>query len=315
MKVFVGRSQSLWVVEPRKGKVTKLPISLTTLIFSTVGAIASVSILLTIMAHTGFSPRTWVDVVKTSVAARDLDIQSEKLHAAIAKLKAQKDEARRLNTKLSSQLEILEGALGSVAGEVMDTSEAIPTLKDKKKANSVVLLKPASFLMHGNIGQRQTIKKIDRIVANLRHLPLKFPVENPIITSLFGARSSPEGFGSSFHHGVDFSLRDSTRVLATGSGVVQTVGYMRGYGLYIDIMHRYNVVTRYAHLAQSLVRAGDRVNTGSRIAVGGSSGSSTGRHLHYEIIFNGRAQDPMQFLKIPSKLQLVLRSRRDVNLG
>ena len=304
MKVFVGRSQSLWVVDTQKGKVRKLPISLGTLVGATLGSVLAATVCLAVITQTGFNPSAWVDVVKKSVLAVELQQQSEKMHSVIVRLQQEKEEARRLNTRLASRLENIEGALGSVANGTLDESPKSKNSKDKDS-----LFKPASFNGAAlGFDQRRAIKRIDRLVLQLKHLPLKAPVLNPMITSTYGARISPNGIGSSFHHGVDFSLRDSTNVFATGSGIIETVGTMRGYGLYVDIMHRPGVVTRYAHLALASVKEGQRVRTGQLIAQGGSSGTSTGRHLHYEVLINGRSRDPMFFLKLPSKLEFALKS-------
>ena len=310
MKVFVGRSQSLWV-SSNKGKVRKLPFSLTGLLVATLGTVVTASISLSIMAHTGFSPSVWVELMKKSVSASELQRQGEKLHSVISKLQQEKDEARRLNTRLASKLQNLEGALGNVAGEVLaDGAQGTPKKKDKEG-----LYRPASYSGHISLEQRVSIRKVDRIILQLKHLPVRFPVLTPIVTSGFGARNSPDGVGSAFHHGVDFSLRDSDQIFSTGNGIVKKVGFMRGYGLYIDIEHHRGVATRYAHLARAFVQEGQRIVVGAQIAQGGSTGTSTGKHLHYEVLINGRSRDPMTFLRLPKRLQFAMKAVSQNNLG
>jgi murein DD-endopeptidase MepM/ murein hydrolase activator NlpD len=305
MKVFVGRSQSLWV-SSRGGKVRRLPFSLTSLLLSTLTTIVFASISLAIIAHTGFSPKVWVDLIRKSVSATELENQGERLNQIIAKLHQEKEEARRLNTRLSSKLQNLEGALGSVAGDVLTDNESV---SQKKKNKQDSLYKPASFVgTRIGMDQRMTIRKVDRMIYQLKNLPVRFPVSNPMITSGFGGRHSPDGVGSSFHHGVDFSLRDSDKVFSTGNGIVKKVGFMHGYGRYIDIEHSRGVATRYAHLSKANVNEGQRVASGALIAFGGSSGTSTGKHLHYEVLINGRSRDPMLFLRLPKRLQYAMKS-------
>jgi len=311
MKVFVGRSQSLWVVHPENGKVRKLPLSLGTLVGATVSSIAAASLCLAVIAHTGLKPHVWIEFAQRSVEAVKSAGQSEELRSVISRLQQEREEARRLNSRLASKLQNLEGALGTVTDTALNSlpsSDAPKSTREKSKPSSNAVFKPASFLSNEPLDQRRAIKKVDTLVSQLKDLPLQPPVENPIITSTYGGRLSPNGIGSSFHHGIDFSLRNSTHVLATGGGIVQTVGFMNGYGLYIDLAHQPGIVTRYAHLESSLVREGQHVSAGQLIAQGGASGTATGRHLHYEVLVNGHSQDPMLFLKLPQKLQFALKN-------
>ena len=308
MKVFVGRSQSLWVCS-RDGKVRRLPLSLTSVLLSTLLAVVLASISLSIIVHSGFNPNAWIDVFRQAITAEELEKQGGRLNHIIAKLQQEKDEARRLNTRLASKLQNLEGALGNVAGEVLADKDAA---NSKRKGRQDPLYKPASYQgSRLGLDQRMSIKQIDRLIFQLKHLPVRFPVSNPIITSGFGGRRSPHGIGSSFHHGVDFSLRESDRVFATGPGVVKKVGSMHGYGRYIDIEHQRGVSTRYAHLSRSFVQEGQKVAAGTYIAQGGSTGTSTGRHLHYEVLVKGRSRDPMLFLRLPRQLQFAMKSVKE----
>ena len=91
-------------------------------------------------------------------------------------------------------------------------------------------------------------------------------------------------------------------VQATGSGTVVTAGRTGGYGNLVEIDHGSGLSTRYAHLSRVLVKAGDTVDAGETIGLSGSTGRSTGPHLHYEVRRNGRASDPARFLSAGNKL-------------
>lgn len=153
-------------------------------------------------------------------------------------------------------------------------------------------------------GSRQPVDltwRFDRIVSVIEHLPLGHPASGDI-SSGFGRRRSPFTRRLSFHHGVDLSMPRGERVVATGAGVVQRVAYNKTYGTLIDIEHVKGLVTRYAHLAKTLVRPGQKVLRGDLIALSGSSGRSTGPHLHYEVIHNGKARNPEPFMQLAERL-------------
>ena len=104
---------------------------------------------------------------------------------------------------------------------------------------------------------------------------------------------------TSFHSGVDLSAEYGGAVLASASGVVVTSGYADGYGNYVVILHDDGSQTQYAYLGESFVEAGDYVLQGETIAAAGVSGNSAGIGCHFEIVVNGTAVDPMNYLTIP----------------
>lgn len=128
-------------------------------------------------------------------------------------------------------------------------------------------------------------------------LPLGRPTAAGAQTSGFGVRFDPFTRRPAYHSGLDFSGRHATPIHATGPGVVSYVGRRSGYGNVVEIDHGRGLKTRYAHLSGFAVRPGQKVGVGQRIAAMGSTGRSTGTHLHYEVWVNGRAQNPGRFLK------------------
>lgn len=131
----------------------------------------------------------------------------------------------------------------------------------------------------------------------LSHIPSIIPihVENYTMASGYGYRRDPVYGCSKFHAGLDFAAKTGTEVYATADGTVMEAGRRSGYGNCIDIGHGYNYTTRYAHLDKILVKEGQKVRRGELIGKVGSTGKSTGPHLHYEVLFKGEPQNPVNY--------------------
>ncbi len=116
------------------------------------------------------------------------------------------------------------------------------------------------------------------------------------ISSRYGARSDPFGRGRAHHAGIDIDANPGDPVTAAAEGVVAFAGVRSGYGNVVEIDHGNGYRTIYAHNSANLVKAGDVVRAGQQIAKVGSTGRSTGSHLHFEVILNGRQVNPRQYL-------------------
>ncbi|WP_165187310.1 peptidoglycan DD-metalloendopeptidase family protein [Caulobacter soli] len=142
-----------------------------------------------------------------------------------------------------------------------------------------------------------------QLSAASQKLPFYRPTNNPALSSSYGVRFDPFTHRPAFHSGLDFPGAFYTPIMATAPGVISFVGVRSGYGNVVEIDHGNGFKTRYAHLQASSVRVGQRVAIGQRIAAMGSTGRSTGPHLHYEVWVNGRAQNPNRFLKAGEYVQ------------
>ncbi|MCX8474510.1 MAG: M23 family metallopeptidase [Sphingomonas sp.] len=118
----------------------------------------------------------------------------------------------------------------------------------------------------------------------------------PRLSSHFGRRGDPIRGGAAMHYGIDIPGRLGTPVLASAPGVVRFAGTAGSYGGMVEIDHDGAFGTRYAHLSRILVRPGARVEQGQPVALMGSTGRSTGSHLHFEVRIRGRAVDPLRYL-------------------
>ncbi|MBI3546550.1 MAG: M23 family metallopeptidase [Gammaproteobacteria bacterium] len=127
--------------------------------------------------------------------------------------------------------------------------------------------------------------------------PSGWPVDGGWISSGFGVRADPFNGHQSMHEGVDIASRMGSPVLAVGDGLITHSGEKAGYGLLVEVTHESGLITRYAHTSATLVKVGDRVRKGQEIALVGTSGRSTGPHLHFEVVRNGSAVNPMRYLQ------------------
>lgn len=122
------------------------------------------------------------------------------------------------------------------------------------------------------------------------------PVQKGWISSYFGKRTDPFSGKPALHNGLDFAGKEGSNVVAVASGVVTWTGSQSGYGEMVEVSHGDGFVTRYAHNKTNLVAAGDVVRKGDTIALMGSSGRSTGAHVHYEVYKHGRPVDPSSYV-------------------
>lgn len=139
--------------------------------------------------------------------------------------------------------------------------------------------------------------------------PGQIPVDAVYMTSRFGTRFDPFTRRVSRHAGVDFAAPVGAEILSAASGVVLRAEYHPAYGYVVDLDHGNGLTTRYGHCSRLFVKKGEFVKSGTRIAAAGSTGRSTGPHLHFEVRKNGTPVNPLQFLhsKVPTKEEVLAR--------
>ena len=150
-------------------------------------------------------------------------------------------------------------------------------------------------------GQFRTLftawKTLDTLEEAVISIPSMQPVQTMIFTSNFGVRSDPFRGTAAMHAGVDIPGPVGTPIYATADGIVARAERSGGYGNLVEINHGKGIETRYGHLSRILVPANARVRRGQLIALMGSTGRSTGSHLHYEVRVDGHAVNPTPYLQ------------------
>lgn len=146
----------------------------------------------------------------------------------------------------------------------------------------------------------QSWKRLEQLQQGIVAVPSQRPVQSMTFTSGFGVRSDPFRGSAAMHAGVDMPGAIGTPIYATADGIVNRAQWVNGYGNLVEIDHGKGIQTRYGHLSAFVVSPGTHVTRGQLIAKMGSTGRSTGSHLHYEVRLDGHAVNPMPFLQTSS---------------
>jgi len=149
------------------------------------------------------------------------------------------------------------------------------------------------------VSREDSLAELEKLLENkkemLVHTPSIWPVQG-WVTSGFGFRTNPFTGLNQMHEGLDISNRLGTAVVATGDGIVSATGKDFSYGNVVVVSHGFGIITRYNHLSKILVNAGQKVRRGDKIAEVGTTGKSTGPHLHYEVKVNGIPVNPARYI-------------------
>jgi len=210
---------------------------------------------------------------------------------------------RRITTLQEEKAELL----GSAVADLNNKSRTIESLLDSVGVDMQFLVDNENsggpFASPAETGQDELVLPADQYLDAILNVPLGAPVPG-LITSKFGRRIDPINGKPAYHKGVDIRGRLGSEVKATANGVVISQNYDRIRGRYLILDHGNGFVTKYAHLKKSLVQEGDTVEKGQVIGLVGSSGRSTGPHLHYEIYYENKIVNPTRFVRIARNLNM-----------
>ena len=201
------------------------------------------------------------------------------------------------------QLDALGERVSGLAGlPVVDTSKAGRggTLVSARSLSMEELQKALDDL-EAHTGQRvDMLTVVESRLFDLKIKKLMIPTQHPVaagnLGSSYGWRIDPINGGSALHTGLDFQASTGTPIVAAAGGVVVTQEFHPAYGNMVEIDHGNDLITRYAHASQVFVKKGDLIKRGKKIAEVGTTGRSTGPHLHFEVLVQGIPQDPQKFL-------------------
>jgi murein DD-endopeptidase MepM/ murein hydrolase activator NlpD len=226
-------------------------------------------------------------------ATGELTVQIATLQAAITQLSedAQLDAATR--AAIAGLPAVIRArAMGGGASPVL-----LPAPTETTPTSTFGILKDLlGSLESGLAGVKSRVENQQALV---RATPTLWPIRGGWLTSLFGSRKDPFTGQPDFHSGLDISADRGTPVRATADGTVEAAGYQGNYGNAIVLAHGFGIGTRFGHLSQFAVRPGQRVKRGEVIGYVGATGRATSPHLHYEILINGQAINPLRILTRP----------------
>lgn len=230
--------------------------------------------------------------IQRNVQLKVLKEKNKELKKTVEKYKVQVAEIEKRLSELESKTESLSllsgleqvetGSSGGVGGV---------SYPQERKENSIVewerkLRNKINLIYH----------KWEEEKMLLRTIPTILPVKG-IPTAGFGIRQNPFGGGEEFHTGIDISCPSGRPVYATADGIVVEAEYAGGLGKCITIFHGLGLSTKYGHLSKINAKVGQKVKRGMLIGYTGSTGRSTGPHLHYEILQNGKPINPLQYIQ------------------
>ena len=326
----MSRDYYIWIVPPGNGKVRRLNLSRKVVLAGSVVGLLFLGGLLHLS----------IDYFRVQLSRVSQALSYAKDAKRWGSLKAENEElADRLKTQSSREVEVKAyeqkllaelGTLTSTLRQISDLGvlpkERIPRLEGRRAkkgedlgvggpesgdsgefvdlsptANSGTLSDSGLGSLAGVETIGQTAELLRELNEVVRHLPLVAPGRGKF-TSGYEVRTSPFSGKLQFHRGLDISVKHGTPVKVSGAGKVTAAGWREGYGMVVDVEHFAGVITRYGHLSAISVRTGQQVTQGQEIGKAGSTGRSTGPHIHYEIRVRNHTIDPLRMVRLAQKV-------------
>lgn len=212
------------------------------------------------------------------------------------------DKVREIDRRIQAKTGIT-GDYGYIDSLRDEGSDSLPS---RGYTPDIEAVRERLRILRGEVETRKEMassleERIDGLVEKFATIPSVNPVRNGKINSGFGYRTHPITGGWEFHEGIDIEADTNTPVYATADGVVAFSGWWYGYGLAVVIDHGTGFTTVYAHNSRNLVRPGEKVKKGQIISYAGSTGSTTGTHVHYEVRYDNQLKNPTRFLSLTYK--------------
>lgn len=228
-------------------------------------------------------------------AQRDIDALAMKL----GQLQAQSTRLNALGERLTQVGKLDDGEFNfdqtPGVGGVEDSADGAGYALPQTLSTSIDQLAGQFDSQQAQLSALQSLLLDAKVESNLK--PTGMPVEGGYISSYFGGRPDPFSGHAARHTGIDISTPTGTPVLAVAEGMVTFAGVRSGYGDVIEIDHGNGYMTRYAHNSKLVVRPGQRVHVGDVVAKAGSTGRSTGSHVHFEVWYKGNVVNPLAYVR------------------
>jgi len=300
-----GNHKFTMMIVPHSGKST-FSISVSILTLKIIGGLLATILLWLIIASLNFYVsynRLKRDTQELQTVAEDYNVLQRQLQLFLQKtnnLEQKMQELEKLDNDIRGLLKDDPALKEIVERRANQTSTNRSTLSSRSRVDRQQAIRQLVLLEEKIPEQQQSLEELKEAIIKradrLSHTPSIYPVKGTI-SSKYGYRKSPFGRSTEFHDGLDIAAPYGTEVVATADGVVTFAGYKSGYGRTVTISHGYGYETSYCHNSSILVKTGQQVKKGQVIAKVGSTGRSTGPHLHYMVKVNGQLQDPANFLK------------------
>jgi len=233
-------------------------------------------------------------------ARNELQAQVTRLEERVAMIQSSQDDAmEQIIDRTRGNVDLVEKTVAMTGLDVdmllarveaKEPSRGGPFIPASSQGVSDVLLASVASL-------DDEVNRWDRLQTLLRSLPLVTPVDHFTIGSLFGKRKDPFNGRLSNHEGLDLAASSGMPIMATAPGRVVFAGWRGNYGRMVEIDHGLGIHTIYGHMRSIAVKVGDEVDYRDKIGTVGSSGRSTGPHVHFEVVVDGKPRDPMLFVK------------------
>ena len=232
---------------------------------------------------------------------RDAQREINALAARLGELQAQANRLNALGERLTRVGQLQDGEFDFERPAGVGGAEAVHDMPKAELGEGLDQL-DSQFKASG-----EQLSVLESLLFNrqldMNAVPSREPINNSYITSAFGGRADPIVGGRQFHKGIDFNARSGDPVLAVADGVVSYSAARSGYGNTVEVDHGNGYVTRYAHNSRLTRKVGALVRAGEEIAKAGSTGRSTGAHVHFEVWQDGRVVNPRKFLSQASPLR------------
>ncbi len=242
---------------------------------------------------------------------------------------SERNEAQYEGVRMRRQLQKLEARLGQLQDNELDvvqrlTEQTVKFVSDMDKVVQMAGLKTDTLLPAEDVqlrdqggpffalsdkelpgdGLKASLAVLENNIALsnalrevMGRLPLSSPLDSYYLTSSYGKRRDPVNKRWAMHYGLDMGAPFRSTVYATAPGVVTYAGWKGRYGKFVEITHGNGVKTRFGHMSKILVKKGQKIAFRDKVGLLGSTGRSTGPHLHYEVVFKGKSKNPLKFIK------------------
>jgi len=293
---------TILIANRKTGAVRRLTISR-----RVIGAVAACLTILPVLLITGWRGASRAELEGLQAATEALRVENESYRDATGQLTLQVASLQAALTQLSEDAQLDATTRAAIAGlPALIRSRAMGggSSSDIRVASSGTTTPASTFgILRDLLGTIETgLASVKSRVENQQALGRATPSGWPLIgwlSSSFGTRRDPFTGKPDFHPGLDISANYGTEIKATADGMVESVGYQGNYGNAVVLAHGFGIGTRFGHLSRFAVRQGQKVKRGEVIGYVGATGRATSSHLHYEILINGQAINPLRLLTRP----------------